>query len=32
MEADVGLPLNQHWSQMILASEPETMVVSRQVV
>src|SRR4029434_9674240 len=25
MEADVGPPLNQHWSQLILASEPETI-------
>ncbi len=25
MEADVGLPLNHHWSRMILASEPETI-------
>src|SRR4029453_15540488 len=25
MKADGGLPLNQHWSQMILASEPETI-------
>ena len=25
MEADAGLPLNQHWSQTILASEAETI-------